>query len=278
MSGIHKLRTKDGIPTIKNYLDLIESNDFKEVEAYSDKFIGKVGEKIQSYNNKWVPDPLHQWSRQWEYIYIIDQVLKTQKARQKVLDLGAGMTFLPYYLQELKNVDTVTALDYDASLAGLYDKVNKALAKKVEFRFADIRKLAKEKTESYDYIYSVSVLEHTDNYGEIVKNCYKLLKKGGKFSITFDISLDGNDDIPLKKAGQLMDSIQSTFKLKKDLKKLIDVEKKIVRSDEVIKNISKDLMPWKYPLLNVIKPMLKKGRPGSRYKKLTFCCVSVKKS
>lgn len=266
----------DGIPNISEYKDLLESEYFKKIEKYSNSFIKSVGNKIQSYNNKWVPDPLHQWSRQWEYPYIINQANKLKAKNLKALDLGAGMTFLPYYLQESTSIKKVIALDYDSSLSDLYESVNKKLKKKVEFNFHDIRELNQSNDEKYDFIYSVSVLEHTDNYEEIISSCHKLLKKGGKLSITFDISLDGNDDIPLDKAKELLASIEKAFKTK-NLLKLINQRDKIVTSSYVARNIDTKLMPWKYPIINIIKPILKSGHIGSKYKNLTFCCVTVEK-
>ena len=45
--------------------------------------------------------------------------------------------------------------------------------------------------ESLDVICCISVLEHTDNYGEIVREFARVLKRGGLLVLTFDLSLDG---------------------------------------------------------------------------------------
>jgi len=168
------------------------------------------------------------------------------------------------------------ALDYDQSLGPLFESANRSIGEKVEFRFEDIRELG-HLEDKYDFIYSVSVLEHTDNYIEIIRNCHDLLKPGGKFSVTFDVSLDGNDDIPVVAARRLLERLGSIFGVGEDLTRLLEFEDGIVTSSYVAQNIDRNLMPWRYPAINIFKPLFRHGRLGTKYKQLTFCCLTVRK-
>lgn len=267
---------KDGLVTLDAYDDLIKGDDFKRVEKYSNKFISKVGSQIQSYNFRWVADPLHQWSRQWEYLYIISQAEKLHK-KSKVLDLGAGISFLPFYLKDNLGFKSVVAVDYDKSLSRLYGRVNDSLSTKVDFMHGDMRNLSHISEESQDFIYSVSVLEHTNNYTEIIKEIYRILKPGGVFSFTFDISIDGKDDIPVKEAKKLISAAKKTFKGSNAIG--LNLDKDLLHmglvTSRVMAHKDKSLMPWKYPVINVLRPLLEKGKPGTMYKNLTFCCITL---
>lgn len=266
----------EGTPSIADYLHYTQSRDFREIEDFSNQFQAKAAHLLAAYKRRWVTDPLHQWSRQWEYPYIINQARNPEGEGLSALDLGSGFTFLPYYLLKNTGITRVVALDYDESLAPLFESVNQSLGEEVEFRFDDIRELD-HLGEKYDFIYSVSVLEHTDNYAEIIRNCHDLLKPGGKLSITFDVSLDGNDDISLMGARQLLECLRSVFRVDEDLTRFLEFEDGIVTSSYVARNINRGLMPWRYPLVNVFKPIFKHGRLGTRYKRLTFCCLTVRK-
>jgi len=261
----------------EHYDKLIDSTYFKEIEEFSDNFISQVGPMIQSYNIRWVADPLHQWSRQWEYPYIISR-LENAKKNARIVDLGAGVSFLPYYLKEKMGLKNILAVDYDPSLKNLYSKVNGVVTESVEFQDGDMRNLSALKDASADVMYSVSVLEHTDSYPTVLKEIYRILKPGGSLILTFDISLDGMDDIPLDRAKHLVDSIEEVFGTKVG----IDLNKEIKNPQLVTSGLmakkDKSLMPWQYPALNVVKHLVKHKKPGSMYKNLTFCCVTVRKS
>lgn len=266
----------DGLVRLAQYDQLLQSSSFKDIEAFSDDFISKVGPMIQSYNIRWVADPFHQWSRQWEYPYIISKLQQVKKDA-RIVDLGAGVSFLPYYLKEKMSLTNILAVDYDQSLKGLYEKVNAAINKAVEFQKGDMRSLSSIANQSVDVVYSVSVLEHTDSYPQVLSEINRILKPGGTLSLTFDISLDGLDDIPLQRAHQLVSSIETTF----DIQVGLDLDKAIQQPGLVTSSAmaqrDKKLMPWKYPFLNIIKHMVKHGEPGKMYKNLTFCCLSVTK-
>lgn len=269
----------DGLVTLQQYEELVASNYFKEIENFSDDFIRRVGSMIQTYSIRWVRDPLHQWSRQWEYPYIISQAQDIKKDAA-IVDLGAGVSFLPYYLKRKIGLDNIIAVDNDRMLKGLYKKINNTMDEKVSFQYGDMRQLSDIVDGSVDFVYSVSVLEHTDAYPAILKEIYRILKHGGKLSFTFDISINGLDDIPLEKAHELLDCLKETFSVHSDIDIDLDrdIHKEGLVTSQVMAKKDRKLMPWKYPLINVVKPLFKHRRPGSRFKDLTFCCVTVRKA
>jgi SAM-dependent methyltransferase len=266
----------DGLVTLQQYEELIASDYFKAIEEFSNDFVRRVGAIIQKYNFRWVSDPLHQWSRQWEYPYIVSHAhhLNTHSA---VVDLGAGISFLPYYLKRIVGLSDVLAVDYDTELTGLYKKVNNVLHECVSFQRGDIRQLNGIADRSVDFVYSVSVLEHTDGYPAILNEIHRILKPGGKLSCTFDISLNGLDDIPLEKAHELLACLEETFSVNISFDLVRDIRAEGLVTSQVMAQKDRKLMPWRFPLINVVKPMLKHGRPGRCFKELTFCCVTVHK-
>lgn len=274
-----KTRLKSGIPEILDYTKHLDSTDFKKIEQYSDNFISKVGDEIATYNSKWVRDPLHQWSRQWEYPFVIQQIEghRGSKKDYRVLDLGSGVTFLPYYLKDILGVDEVVALDYDLTLKDLFFLVNKKMNNEIKFAHQDIRELDRLSRGLFDVIYSVSVLEHTSDYESIIEKSHTLLKKDGIFVLTFDISLDGRDDITIEGARKLIGSVERVYGQKTNLS-LSDIQtnQKILTSKKIA-TIDKKLLPWKYPIINVIKPIIKQRKIGTPYKNLTVCCIVLKK-
>lgn len=267
----------DGLVNVDKYEVLTNNSFFKEIEEFSDDFIGKVGSMIKSYNIRWVDDPFHQWSRQWEYPYIISR-LKGVEKDARIIDLGAGLSFLPYYIKERMGLKNVLAVDYDPSLDKLYGKVNNEVKEVVEFQNGDMRNLHTIKSKSADVVYSVSVLEHTDSYPTVVKEIYRILKPGGELVLTFDISLDGLDDIPLERAKHLVDTLEKVFKTKLDLNLDEAIKQPNLITSGLMAKRDKSLMPWQYPVINVAKHLIKHRKPGSMYKNLTFCCLTVKKA
>lgn len=92
------LRLRDGVP-LKHELDtVLRSEVFLEMEAYSEGFLERNRDVLAGYTAKWGADnPLHSWSRQWEYPYVFGKVAEVVRAhpRARILDAGSGATFFP---------------------------------------------------------------------------------------------------------------------------------------------------------------------------------------
>ena len=182
-----------GIPTIDSYRELLKSNLFRSMETFSSQFLKKNKIALQEYRRKWVADPLHQWSRQYEYPFVYfhvrDYINNQQKSHLKTLDAGSGVTFFPYYLCSNSPKIKVYCCDYDLTHGQIFDNINKNLNLPNNFFPADIRRLPFG-TSTFDIVYCISVLEHTDDYDIIIQEFKRILKPNGLFIVTFDISID----------------------------------------------------------------------------------------
>jgi len=272
-----------GIPTIDSYRELLKSNLFRSMETFSSQFLKKNKIALQEYRRKWVADPLHQWSRQYEYPFVYfhvrDYINNQQKSDLKILDAGSGVTFFPYYLCSNSPKIKVYCCDYDLTHGQIFDNINKNLNLPNNFFPADIRRLPFG-TSTFDIVYCISVLEHTDDYDIIIQEFKRILKPNGLFIVTFDISIDGIDDIPREKAVELIESLEkhffctNGFNSKQDLD-LIDSEK--ILTTRYIRELDKNLLPWKYSCSNALKDLLRLRAPKRFFTNLTCFCQALSK-
>ena len=86
-----------GLPNQDEYFKLIRSKLFANMENYSNSFIKTNKLLLYPYIQKWIKDPFHQWSRQWEYPYVYSQI-SSIKGNLEILDAGSGVTFLPFFI------------------------------------------------------------------------------------------------------------------------------------------------------------------------------------
>jgi len=101
------------------------------------------------------------------YIRCIDQALPVSGA---ILDVGAGSVTLATYLPRLGRDGLLIAADY--SNEGLAQNQSKAkvVTDAEAFPFPN---------ETFDVISASCVLEHIENPGPVVAECFRVLKKGG---------------------------------------------------------------------------------------------------
>ncbi|MGH8743753.1 MAG: hypothetical protein ACREUY_05680, partial [Burkholderiales bacterium] len=89
------------MPKIPDYQRLLQSGLFKSMESFSEDFVRSQSAYLKDYRRKWVADPLHQWSRQWEYPFVfsrISEYARNAEPRLNILDAGSGVTFFPFFL------------------------------------------------------------------------------------------------------------------------------------------------------------------------------------
>lgn len=279
------MHINSGIPTIGEYQALIKSDLFIKMETFSNDFI-KANELINTkYNKKWIGDPLHTWSRQWEYPFTYTRILKHinylngENKTYNILDAGSGITFFPYFINSnIKSVN-IFCCDFDPSLEKVFSVVNKNYPKKIDFNLEDLNKLSfKDKT--FDIIYCISVMEHMNDFESVIKEFKRLLKANGILILTFDISIDGVADIPPSKAEKLLLLLSEYFYLEENIQsKSIKYKLKSpnILTTRYIKKYNKSLLPWKHPFLSVLKSSILKFRlPKGSFKNLTIFCGTYK--
>lgn len=274
-----------GLVSIENYQQCLASPLFSAIEAYSDNFLRKNSLRLKGFAKKWVPDSLHQWSRQWEYAYTFTEILAhacNTNNQPQILDAGSGISFFPFFVSESCKTSQVTCCDSDSLLAEAYAKISPKTEGSVKFISTDICSTGMDEN-SFDIIYCISVLEHTKNFPKIIKEFFRLLKDNGILIVTFDISLDGYGEISPDKL------INLTTELDKYFQSTIPgniinffTETQLCRSDiistEYIASVYPELLPWKYPFLSLAKSALaKKKIPLKRMKSITFSCHTLRK-
>jgi SAM-dependent methyltransferase len=268
-----------GIPNQSNYVSAVSSDLFAEMEAFSREFLAAHPVVQATYG--WVDDPLHQWSRQWEYPFVYQRVLGELKKRTgaavDILDAGSGATFFPFMLERELEEGTITCCDYDASLEPIFENVNEGRGSAVAFRQADLRGLPFDDA-SFDIIYCVSVLEHTDKYEEIVDEFHRVLKSGGVLVATFDIGLDGVSDISPEAAARLNNCIEIRFGDSDVPSGPLEVAADSVMSVNIGAENS-ELLPWRFPFLSWLKAVWKRKKLPTRIgKNLAVLCAQYTKT
>lgn len=186
------------------------------------------------------------WSRQWEYPYVLANLPQNGDGL-RILDAGCGLTFFTLLLAEREF--EVHACDLDGSI-GL--ELNKAASKRglsVQFKKQDLS-CVDYPDSSFDFIACVSVLEHTADPEAVVKDLHRTLKPDGSLLLTFDISIDGDRDIPVGKVGHLLEVIESYFVSTHPFhdeyllgKTTLGISKDILKT-EWFRHNAPELLPW----------------------------------
>jgi SAM-dependent methyltransferase len=277
------MRPKNGIPSQEEYYNLIHTPLFQVMESFSDDFLIKFD--FLKYKYKWVKDPFHQWSRQWEYPYVFTSIKNYLRAHKvsapKILDAGSGITFFPYYLSNEIEDATIACCDYDRELLPFFNLINKGRShtRQVEFHYADLHILPFEDS-LFDVVYTISVLEHTKDYASIISEFARVLKPGGTLIITFDIALDGVSDVAYHDAEWILAALSREFNLttvRRPIKEQI-IERGLFTTDYA-KKLNEKLLPWQYPLLSLIKSSAISRRIPRRLSKcLTVYCETICKN
>ena len=277
-----KIQLTTGIPSETDYKLLIESDTFRNMEIFSGQFLAENRALLGQYAKKWVADPLHQWSRQWEYPFVFSCLKEglANTVKPRILDAGSGMTFFPYYVKKEFIYSDMHCCDIDESLKALYEAINGGAQNGVEFSKADMRNTPYA-DNWFDAVYCVSVLEHTINYEEIICDFHRLLRPGGKLIITFDISLDGTRDISPEQAVKLLDSLNKKFvgDFESSAGLMCDISNKDIFTTMSAKKIDANLLPWKYPaILHYVKAVMGGKRIGHWPPLLSVYCLCLTKS
>ena len=268
----------DGVPVIKDYVDLIESKIFRSMESFSEKFLSANREVLLGYMDRWVEDPLHQWSRQWEYPFVWSKIRQLAKNRTEldVLDVGSGVTFFPFYLSSTHANVRVYCCDHDRALQYAYGQLSMTREGIVAFTAADIRALPYA-DESFDVVYSISVLEHIKDLEPALMELRRVLVPGGTAVVTFDISLDGTRDVSMDDAMSLLDLAAKHFDGGEGLAKKLGSQNELneIITTQFVREHDLGLLPWRVSLWDRLKCIVRARRIQMHLPLLTVFCFSV---
>lgn len=177
-------------------------------------------EKFRSKEYKWPRNPLHTWSRVWEYPYVYyalkeHRTLVSASSSPKVVDLGSGVTFFPFAVARLgyevicMDTDPVCGPDIKRASSVVPQKPGK-----VSFSLLTENHLPLMDGDT-DVVYCVSVLEHIHNFENTIEEVYRILKPGGLFILTIDLDACGYLDISVDRYYKLREVLLKYFDLKK---------------------------------------------------------------
>nr|AGS49681.1 hypothetical protein [uncultured bacterium esnapd14] len=263
-----------GIPSINEYQRLLGSPEFEAVERYSDGFLAAHRTAIGPYSRKWVADPLHQWSRQWEYPFTLSRITAELAHRPagepvRILDAGSGVTFLPFLLAESFPQATLCCCDWDSSLGTIFGAIGEGRSARVEFVAADLHELPFAPAE-FDLVYSISVLEHTDRRPAIVHEFHRVLKPGGKLILTFDLPAEPSAD---DGTADMLSALAESFD--GDTDPLRDWASADRLTTSYAATLDRRLLPWRHPLLYRLSCLLS-GHGWVRWPPaMTVACLSL---
>jgi len=179
-----------GMCSIEEDEEVRKSAEYKALEEFSNWFVKSNEDILKEY--RWSRDPFHAWSRGFEYTYALKQIMENEKREKgKIADLGSGVTFFPFYLADRRF--EVEAFDINVEYLKLYHRISSNIKLEVQFYPRTMEYIPIENT--YQTVYCLSVIEHLekDSYRNIIDTIFKILKDGGKFIFTLDVSRDKND-------------------------------------------------------------------------------------
>jgi len=268
-----------GIPRVSEYQELDKEPDFKSLLDYSRRFRAEVEARdifSRLYSIKWVEDPFLQWSRRWEYVYVLQRLENWWEHNPHALDIadaGSGFTFFPFYLQRQRPDARICCIDADPTAGRAIDEAVRVLGNGPSFSLEDLEKLNRV-SESLDAVFSVSVIEHTGNPKQVVEEIHRVLKPGGMFVCTFDVSFESGSPMHVKQVEQLLNGIHNLFEVQD--KEDISISDCVERSNRVtttwISRAYPDRLPWRNPRLVWLYDALRGRFRSSLYRPLTFYC------
>jgi len=187
---------------------------FSSLQGEQAEFL-KHQDKFRSKEYKWPRDPLHTWSRLWEYPYVHHHIQKTQAQRPseklQILDFGSGVTFFPFAAARLgcdvtcADIDPVCAADIPEAAKWVEHasgSVNVALIKNGRIPV---------ESESQDVVYCISVLEHISDFESVIDEMARVLKPHGQIILTVDIDLRGNYEMGVNAFEYLQTKLDEHF-------------------------------------------------------------------
>jgi SAM-dependent methyltransferase len=247
----------DGLITIDEWYRTKNSSIYKELYNYSDQWYRKHNSSLGRYKLKWVENPIRHCSRIVEYPFVLERILGSfpkDQNKYKILDAGSGITFFPYYLGN--SGYKIECIDYDEELASTYLKINSSTDNPPYFSCLSLHNLNIIADESYDLVYSISVVEHIlpEIWPNVVNELKRVLKPDGQLILTMDISIDKKSSISLDLLDNFFDVIHSCFKQKDTSPKistLLSLYDQLA-STEWFRKKYPNFLPWKVSFRNRI--------------------------
>lgn len=110
---------------------------------------------------------------------MIGSGIKNKKSK-KVLDAGSGIGIYSFWLSKKFKDSVVDGWEIDKTKLEFSKKFAKELnIKNINFIYGDVTKASFKNKGKYDLIVNIDVLEHIEDYKDVLESFHKLLAKGG---------------------------------------------------------------------------------------------------
>lgn len=272
----------DGYPPLETYTAVPSLRLFREMREFARSFLDANADVLKSYAARWSEDPLHRWSRRWEYLYVTERVGEAARrdGTTRVLDAGSGLTFFPHWLTYKHPVVAVACPDRDPQIEPASADLRPPAQENVTYATQDLADL-RYPDASFSLVSCVSVLEHTWDRDVIIREFARVLEPGGVLALTFDVSVDGRWEIPRSEAAQLLEDLEARFTPDGDYAaRLEDFDPDAMLTTAWAREHDATLLPWKYPnpvdMLRRFPNVFEMFKP--RFKLLTCFCGTWRKA
>lgn len=187
---------------------------YQKLEVKQQEFI-KYESQIRSRIYKWPRDPLHTWSRLWEYPYVFHHIRKAQKEKAErklnVIDFGSGVTFFPFAIAELGcnlicvDIDPICIVDIPKAKENITYSPGSINVKLITEGRIPVE------PKSQDIVYCISVIEHIQNFESVIDQMARVLKDDGILILTVDIDLRERFELNAEQYERLMIKLNQYF-------------------------------------------------------------------
>lgn len=186
---------RSGLAALSDLESPVPRQLFSLLEQEQDAFLKRQSGFLRP-DYPWPRDPLHTWSRVWEYPYTyyhLKRLAETLTPRDNlaVVDLGSAVTFFPFVVAKLGY--RVHCLDIDAACGPDLDRAASAIVHapgSIDFGLISEGGVPLG-DETVDAVYCVSVLEHIPEFEKTIDEVFRVLKPGGHFILTIDLDRCG---------------------------------------------------------------------------------------
>lgn len=274
-----------GIPGTDEYLQLDENPDYRRLLDASREFRNEFESRevfSKLYSIKWVADPFMQWSRRWEYVYVLQRLEHWWQQHPDALDVadaGSGFTFFPFYLKQTNAAARITCIDADPTAGRAIAEASKVLSSGPEFSLQDLEKLD-QANDSLDAVFSVSVIEHTANPSRVVEEIHRVLRPGGVFICTFDVSFETSSPMHITRVEQLVKRLGELFSSQDEVAGSVaaNVDKPGRVTTRWVAEHDPERLPWRNPLLVWLYDAMRGRFRSTLYRPMTFYCGTFVKT
>ena len=271
-----------GIPRTPEYERVGSQESFLAMERSSEAFLRRNRDVLAAYGRRWVTDPLHQWSRQWEYPFVYESLRRNlwpSSRPLRILDAGSGVTFFPWFLAEAFAGVSVECCDKAPNVARAFSGLAASAHQSVQFRQAGMETLPYE-DDAFDAVACISVLEHCPHPQRVIGQFQRVLRPGGILVLTFDVSLDGDSDIGVDDAVRLLTAVESALEpVEAPAAGLLpaDVASPDALTTRYIRERKPGLPPWRPSAFNAIASLVRLRMPVQPFYALSVFCGVYRK-